>query len=333
MTPRQAATEPPTKELAAQVRAGDRRALAQAITLMESSRPEHRPDAEALLGLLGPLPPASVRIGISGPPGVGKSTFIEAAGLCAVAAGHRVAVLAVDPSSTVSGGSVLGDKVRMVKLAAHPDAFVRPSPAGRTLGGTARRTGDAVRLVAAAGFDVIVVETTGVGQAELAVANLVDVFVVLVGPGSGDELQGMKRGIMELADVVVVNKADGDLAAAAQRVAADYRTALGLLRPRWQHGPTPVLACSSLDAPSVAEVWAALEYFVAQVRASGELAGHRRRQAVATLYVELDAAIVDAVRADPLVAQRLAELEPRVAAGALSPTEAVRQVLAGWSPG
>ena len=208
--------------LATGVLDGERRALARAITLAESTRPDHRADAEALLAAVLPHTGGSVRIGISGAPGAGKSTFIEALGLHVIAQGHRVAVLAVDPSSTRSGGSILGDKTRMEELTRSPAAFVRPSPTGGTLGGVARRTREVLLLCEAAGFDVVLVETVGVGQSEVAVSAMVDLFLVLVAPGAGDELQGIKRGIMELADLVVVNKADGDLAAAATATASDY---------------------------------------------------------------------------------------------------------------
>ena len=211
---------------------GDRRALARAITLVESTRADHRAEAEALLAEVLPHTGDAIRVGISGAPGAGKSTFIEALGLHLVAHGHRVAVLAVDPSSTRSGGSILGDKTRMEQLTRSPHAFVRPSPTGGTLGGVARRTREAMLLCEAAGFDVVLVETVGVGQSEVKVAAMVDLFLVLVAPGGGDELQGLKRGIMELADLVVVNKADGDLAAAAAHTAADYAAALHLVRPR-----------------------------------------------------------------------------------------------------
>src|SRR5438105_7779016 len=219
-------------ELAQQLVDGDRRALARAITLVESTRGDHRAEAEALLAEVLPRSGGAVRVGISGAPGAGKSTFIEALGSYLVAHDHRVAVLAVDPSSKRSGGSILGDKTRMEELTRSPAAFVRPSPTGGTLGGVARRTREAMLLCEAAGFDVVLVETVGVGQSEVRVAAMVDLFLVLVAPGAGDELQGLKRGIMELADLVVVNKADGDLAATAARTAADYSAALHLMRPR-----------------------------------------------------------------------------------------------------
>jgi LAO/AO transport system kinase len=247
-----------------------------------------------------------------------------------VGAGHRLAVLAVDPSSSLSGGSILGDKTRMPELARHPDAFVRPSPGGGELGGVARRTRDAIGLVEAGGFDVVVVETIGVGQSEVAVAGMVDAFVVLVGPGGGDELQGIKRGIMELVDLLVVNKADGDLAAAAGRAAADYRNALGLLRPRWDQWRAQVLTCSALTGAGVPEVLTALETFAAALDASGELADQRRAQAVGALWAELRTALVDELASDAAVRGLLAELEPQVAAGRVPPSAAARQVLAAW---
>src|SRR5829696_4993615 len=245
-------------ELAQEVIAGDRRALARAITLAESTRPDHRAEAEALLAEVLPRSGAAVRVGISGAPGAGKSTLIEALGTHLVAEGQRVAVLAVDPSSTRSGGSILGDKTRMEQLTRSPDAFVRPSPTGGTLGGVARRTREAMLLCEAAGFDVVLVETVGVGQSEVKVAAMVDLFLVIVAPGGGDELQGIKRGIMELADLVVVNKADGDLAPAARQAEADHRHALGLLRPRFEGWRPPVLSCSARTGTGVDAVWAAV---------------------------------------------------------------------------
>ena len=219
-------------ELARQVIDGDRRALARAITLVESTRDDHREDAESLLAELLPHSGNALRVGISGAPGAGKSTFIEALGLYLIEQSHHVAVLAVDPSSERSGGSILGDKTRMEQLTRSGDAFVRPSPTGGTLGGVARRTREAMLLCESAGFDVVIVETVGVGQSETKVSGMVDAFLVLVAPGGGDELQGLKRGIMELADIVVVNKADGDFAATARATAADYASALHLVRPR-----------------------------------------------------------------------------------------------------
>jgi len=318
------------RELAAGVRAGDRRVLARAITLAESSRADHRATAEAVLAALGPSPDGTLRIGISGPPGVGKSTFIEAFGQQVLALGHRMAVLAVDPSSTVSGGSILGDKTRMPELSRHPDAYVRPSPGGGELGGVARRTRDAMALCEAAGFDVVVVETIGVGQSEVAVAAMVDAFVLLVSPGGGDELQGIKRGIMELADLVVITKADGDLAPAAGRAVADHRNALGLLRPRWASWRPEALACSAVTGEGIAEVWEALERFAAAVGPSGELEGHRAAQRVEGMWSEVRGALADRLAADPGVAACLQRVEPEVAAGRLPPSAAARQLLAAF---
>ncbi len=228
--------------LADAIASGDRRALAKGITLIESAKPAHAAAAEALVAALLRRARPSIRIGLSGTPGAGKSTFIEAFGLLLTARGHRVAVLAVDPSSRVSGGSILGDKTRMDRLSRDPNAFIRPSPSGGTLGGVARRTREAIVAVEAAGFDVVIVETVGVGQSETAVADMTDLFVLVHAPGGGDELQGVKRGIMELADLVVVNKADGDLAPAAARAASDLQAALHLMRPKhaaWTRPSSP----------------------------------------------------------------------------------------------
>ncbi len=321
------AAAPDAEALAAGIRSGDRRALARSITLVESVRPDHQAQATALLESLLDATGRAARIGISGPPGVGKSTFIEAFGLHVIEQGHRVAVLAVDPSSTVSGGSILGDKTRMTDLGRHPDAFIRPSPGGGQLGGVARRTREAMLLCEAFGFDVVIVETIGVGQSEVAVADLVDLFLLLVSPGGGDELQGIKRGIMELADLIVVNKADGDLEAAAGRTRADYGNAVHLLRPKWRTWAPRALACSALEHRGVAEVWAAIEEFLDEVRATGELDEHRSRQAVAWLWSEVHDDLVDDFRTDPAVRALLDELEPAVAAGRTSPSAAAGRLL------
>src|SRR5271156_1176247 len=224
------------------LRRGDRRALARAITLVESSRPDHREQAERIIEALLPETGKAVRIGISGPPGAGKSTFIEHFGLAGIAMGRRVAVLAVDPASKRGGGAILGDKTRMAELARAPEAFIRPSSAGDSRGGIARRTREAILLCEAAGFDAILVETVGVGQAETAVAEIVDMFVLILPPAGGDELQGIKRGVMELADLVLVNKADGELTPVAHRTVADYASAMGLIRPRSPEWKVPVRA-------------------------------------------------------------------------------------------
>ena len=244
--------------LAERILAGDRRALARAITLIESRRSEHQEQAAQLLGRLLPATGQAVRLGISGTPGAGKSTFIEAFGAHLIEQGHRVAVLAVDPTSRRSGGSILGDKTRMQRLAQAQAAFVRPSPAGDSLGGVARRTREAGLVCEAAGFDVVLIETVGVGQNETAVADMVDCFVLLLAPGAGDELQGIKRGVIELADLVLINKADGELRAAARRAQADYKAALALLRPGTAGWAPEVLTCSALEGTGIAEVWQAV---------------------------------------------------------------------------
>jgi LAO/AO transport system kinase len=314
-------------DLVASLQAGDRRALARAITIVESSRPDHRQVAEQILDLVLPSTGGATRVGISGPPGAGKSTFIESLGLEIVGRGHRVAVLAVDPSSARSGGSILGDKTRMVELGRHDAVFIRPTPSGGTLGGVARRTREALLLCEAAGFDVVLVETVGVGQSEVAVADLVDLFCVLVAPGGGDELQGIKRGIMELADLVVVNKADGDLAPAAGRIAADYEAALHLMRPKWSAWTARVLTCSALERRGIDTVWSTIEEFESALRATGELDGLRRRQAVAWMWSEVEETLRDRLEADPAVRARLEEVEPAVGKGSLSPATAASRVL------
>ena len=318
------------KKLAAALRGGDRRALARAITLVESTREDHRAQAEELLGLVLPAAGNSVRIGISGAPGVGKSTFIEAFGPAVIGAGHRVAVLAVDPSSKRGGGSILGDKTRMGELARHGDAFIRPSPAGRTLGGVARRTREAILVVEAGGFDVVIVETVGVGQSETAVADMVDIFLLLLAPGGGDDLQGIKKGIVELADLLVVNKADGDLKPAALRAVADYRHALRMLRPAAADAVPTVLAVSALEGEGIDKVWQMVERDIAALSASGERERRRAAQARAALWSEIGEGLLDLFKADARVAKRLAELEAKVASGGLTPTAAAQTALAAF---
>ena len=312
----------------AALRAGDRRALARAITLGESSRPEDEARAEALLAALGPAPEGTWRLGISGAPGVGKSTFIEAFGLHALAQGRRVAVLAVDPSSSLSGGSILGDKTRMERLARETGAYIRPSPSGGELGGVARRTREAIALVEAAGFDLTIVETVGVGQSETAVAAMTDMFLLLLAPGAGDSLQGVKRGIMELADLILVNKADGALADAARHVVADHRAAMALMRPHEDFWTPRVAPCSALDGSGIAEAWAAVADYMSAAGAAG-LAGKRRRQAAAALWDEVVRLATARLRADPRRRERLARLEGEVAAGRLALRQAARDLLDG----
>lgn len=310
-------------ELAAAVRSGDRRALARAITLVESTRADHRDEAVALLDALLPATGGAARVGISGAPGAGKSTFIEALGLHLVDRGARVAVLAVDPSSTRTGGSILGDKTRMERLSRAPAAFIRPSPSGGTLGGVARRTREAMLVCDAAGFDVVLVETVGVGQSEVAVAGMVDVFLLLLAPAAGDELQGVKRGIVELADVVVVNKADGALAPAAAQTASAYANALHLVRP----SEVPVLTCSALEGTGIDGVWEAVARRIDADRESSALTRRRAEQALQWMWADVTETLVERLRADPGLRAELARLEEDVAAGRVSPAAAARRVL------
>ena len=317
-----------TVSLADALRAGDRRALSRAITLAESTRADHREAAEALIQEVLPATGKAVRLGISGVPGVGKSTFIEAFGLHVIDQGHRIAVLAVDPSSKRSGGSILGDKTRMRDLARHAQAFIRPSPAGETLGGVARRSRDALLLCEAAGFDVIAVETVGVGQSETAVADMTDLFLLLLLPTAGDELQGIKRGIMELADLVAINKADGPLLPLAQQAAAEYRNALRLLRPPTNGGTPEVLTCSAVDGSGIADIWQAIEAEHRRVAAAGDLAARRARQAVAWMWQEISDGLIARLRADPAAAAELEALASEVESGRMAPGAAARRVLA-----
>ncbi len=317
---------PDIEALAAGLAAGGRRALARAITLVESRRPDHRTAADALLARAMPRTGRAVRIGISGAPGVGKSTFIEAFGLFLIARGHRPAILAIDPSSPLTGGSILGDKTRMELLSRDPRAFIRPSPAGGTLGGVARRTREAGLLCEAAGFDVVIVETVGVGQSEIAVADMVDLFLLVLPPGGGDELQGIKKGIVEIADIVVVNKADGDLAAAASRAAAEYRAAIQLLRPAHADWTPPVLLASALSRTGLDAVWDAIARFRATL-GEDRLADRRARQAIAWMWREIESALRAELAADSGAAALIPGLEAGVAAGRVSPVAAAREVL------
>jgi LAO/AO transport system kinase len=319
-------------ELADEVLAGDRRALARSITLVESTRSDHRDEAGALLDALLPHTGAAVRVGITGTPGAGKSTFVEELGTRLTAAGRKVAVLAVDPSSRRSGGSILGDKTRMERLSRDDRAFIRPSPSGRTVGGVARRTREAALVCEAAGFDVVVIETVGVGQSETAVADMVDCFVLLAAPGGGDELQGIKRGIMELADVVVVNKSDGDLKAAAQRAVADYRHAVHLLRPKHPGWEVPVLGISAIEGTGVDDVWTAVEGLAEHLQAGGALDRLRAAQAVAWMDEEIRETLIDRFRRDRRVAGRWDEAEAAVRDGKLSPGSAARRLLDATDP-
>ncbi|MEM7059558.1 MAG: methylmalonyl Co-A mutase-associated GTPase MeaB [Pseudomonadota bacterium] len=315
--------------LAAGICAGQRRALARAITLVESTRDDHRSQARGLLERLASPNSVARRIGLSGTPGVGKSTFIETMGLKLVEAGHKVAVLAVDPSSTRSGGSILGDKTRMEQLSRHPGAFIRPSPSGGTLGGVARRTRETIRLVEAAGYDTVLVETVGVGQSETMVAEMTDIFVLLLAPAGGDELQGVKRGIMEIADLIVVNKADGALKPVAEATRADYAGALNLMRRRDSDpkGYPKAVCASALEGGGLDDVWSAITELHDWRAADGWLAKRRAAQAVAAMRQALKARVLEAFHADPAVAAKLADLTEAVESGTLLPEEAVDKIM------
>ena len=307
--------------------AGDRRAFARSITLIESTRATDQKAAESLLLRLLPRTGGSIRIGISGAPGVGKSTFIETFGQTLSADGRRVAVFAIDPSSRRTGGSILGDKTRMEKLARDPNAFIRPSPAGTTLGGVARRTRESVLLAEAAGFDVVLVETVGIGQSETSVADMTDIFVVLVAPAGGDELQGIKRGVMELADFVIVTKADGELAAAARRTEADYQAALHLLRPRHAGMPARVTSVSSFAGLRIRETWNAIKEVHSKLEDAGYLAGLRQEQSRRWFWNEIQTVISERIASSTALAKEAAALEAAVVEGRALPYNAAQRLL------
>lgn len=304
-----------------------RRGLGRAITLVESQRPDHRQAAHALIDAAMPATGKALRLGISGVPGVGKSTFIEAFGLHLIDQGHRVAVLAVDPTSQRTGGSILGDKTRMEQLARHPHAFIRPSPAGRTLGGVARRTREAMLLCEAAGYDVVLVETVGVGQSETAVADMVDLFLLLLLPAGGDELQGIKRGIVERADLVVVNKCDGALEAAANHAAAEYRHALALLRPAQPEWRPPVVQISALEGRGLDRVWDLASQFQTITGDNGALKRKRAAQALAWFWADLREALLDRLNGDPRWRSEIDRAEAAVQAGQTAPSVAASMLL------
>jgi LAO/AO transport system kinase len=306
---------------------GDRRALAQAITLIESTKISDLKYSEELLAVLMPSSGKSIRLGISGAPGAGKSTFIEAFGKFLTAQGHKVAVLAIDPSSRRSGGSILGDKTRMESLARDPNAFIRPSPAGEALGGVARRTRESILLVEAAGFDVVLIETVGVGQSETAVADMTDLFILLQSPGGGDDLQGIKRGVMELADIVLVTKADGDLVPAARRAAADFHAALHLMRPKHDGLSPEVLTVSALRNEGIDRVWGIAERLEDALRADGRLDHLRREQFRRWFWAEVEGAIREAVLGNPDAARQAASLEEAVVSGQALPYAAARALI------
>ncbi len=312
------------------IRGGDRRALARSITLLESSRDDLASEGQSILEALVPHTGDAVRVGITGPPGVGKSSFIEALGLFLIEAGHRVAVLAIDPSSPITGGSILGDKTRMERLARSERAFIRPSPSGGTLGGVAQRTREVMLVCEAAGYDVVIVETVGIGQSEITVAGMVDFFLVLLQPGSGDELQGIKKGVLELADGLVVHKADGELAQAAQRSSAHFASALSLLRPLSPGWSPRVLCASAHTHDGISEVWAMIRAQQSALEASGEAQRRRQEQARAWMWSLLDEGLRRAFRSHPGVAGRIGALEREVESLRTTPAHAARSLLAAF---
>ena len=315
------------EELAAAVRGGDRAALPRAITLVESTRPDHRDRAQQLLLALMPAAGNALHVGITGVPGVGKSTTIEALGMSLIERGHRVAVLAVDPSSTRTGGSILGDKTRMPQLAVHPDAYVRPSPTSGTLGGVARATRETIVLLEAAGFDVILVETVGVGQSEVAVANMVDTFVFLTLARAGDQLQGIKKGVLELADIVVVNKADGEHLNEARKAARELTGVIRLIYPRETLWRPPVLTMSALEGTGLAEVWDTVERHRQVLSDAGEFEARRRAQQVDWTWQMVRDTVLDRVLSNPAVRKGRADVERRVLTGELTPALDAQQLL------
>jgi LAO/AO transport system kinase len=318
----------PASDLAGGIRGGDRATLARAITLIESKRADHRKVAHLLVQELLPHTGQAVRLGITGAPGAGKSTTIDALGTYLTGLGHKVAVLAVDPSSSRTGGSILGDKTRMPRLASDPQAFIRPSPSSGTLGGVAAKTRETMLVCEAAGYDVVLVETVGIGQSETTVADMTDFFLVLMLPGAGDELQGLKKGIVELADMIAVNKADGDNIQRAQLAAAEYRAALNILSPHSANWSPPVLTYSALTGNGIPQLWSQVLAHKEKMSASGELATRRREQQVKWMWTMLEERLTARLRSDPAVRAKLRQAETAVAAGTLAPTLAVEEIAA-----
>ena len=319
---------PDIARLSRGVRAGERSVIARAITLIESRRADHQRAARRLVQELLPATGNAVRLGITGTPGVGKSTTVDALGSFLTGQGRKVAVLAVDPSSTRTGGSILADKTRMARLAADPNAFVRPSPASGTLGGVAAKTRESMLLLEAAGYDVILVETVGTGQSETVVADMTDFFLVLMLPGGGDELQGLKKGVVELADMIAVNKADGDNRPRAQAAAAEYRAALHILGARSPLWSPPVLTYSAATGDGIAELWAKVLTHNAAMRASGDLAARRRAQQVKWMWAMLEERILARLKSEPALRAKLPRLEAAVADGRMSASLAVEELAA-----
>ncbi len=319
--------KPDIEKLAAGIRAGDRAALGRAITLVESKRQDHENLAQELLTELMPDTGKANRVGITGVPGVGKSTLIDVLGQNLISDGHKVAVLAVDPTSQRTGGSILGDKTRMSGLAANSGAFIRPSPAGNTLGGVARRTRESILLCEAAGYDIIIVETVGIGQSETTVADMVDFFLVLMLPGAGDELQGIKKGVLEIADMIAVNKADGDNTGKATAAAAEYSAAFHILTPQSPNWAPPVLTVSGLKNEGLEKLWGEIERHRDTLGKTGEFDTRRQDQLVRWMWTMLEEKLIGTVKNNPAVTGQLGQIEKDVAAGKLTPVLAVRELL------
>jgi LAO/AO transport system kinase len=314
------------KSLAKNLRAGSRATLARAITLIESRRSDHQAAARELVQTLLPQTGNAVRVGITGSPGVGKSTTIDALGMFLIERGHKVAVLAVDPSSARSGGSILGDKTRMTRLAASDCAYIRPSPSSGTLGGVATKTREAMLLCEAAGFDVILVETVGIGQSETAVADMTDFFLALMLPGAGDELQGIKKGLVEIADMIAINKADGDNLKRANTAAAEYRSALHILSPRSQHWHPPVETYSALTGAGIATLWEKILEHRKVMTTSGDFASRRREQQVEWMWSILEQRTMARLRADASIRAKVKKIETEVADGRVTPSLGAEQI-------
>jgi LAO/AO transport system kinase len=312
--------------LSKDLRAGHRAALARAITLIESRRADHQAAARALVQALLPATGNAIRVGITGSPGVGKSTTIDALGMFLIEHGRKVAVLAVDPSSARTGGSILGDKTRMARLAASDHAFIRPSPASGTFGGVAAKTREAMLLCEAASFDVVLVETVGIGQSETAVCDMTDFFLALMLPGAGDELQGIKKGLVELADMIAINKADGDNVKRANIAAADYRGALHILSPRSEHWHPPVVTYSALTGAGIPDLWQKILEHRTAMTASGDFVARRREQQVKWMWSMLESRMMERLRADAAVRAKVKKIEAEVADGRISPALAAERI-------